>query len=159
MNINQIMNMFDWELSGIKKLDVEDHPPAFYPNQKYIIGLQFNISDREEFNVYFNNLTSEVYHIIYMNAEDEVAWWAKDAYIENIYQLFRNINVYVRYSPVEVLLDLINEKVGKEPDEFLPIDMDNDMLMMVDDEAAKLDITRNDYLTKVVLEFIEKGEK
>lgn len=153
MNITQIMNIFDWKINH--KISDTLIREIFPDATKYMIGLNLgNVNN--EFNVVFNNLTSEVAHIEYGNHRGYIKYWTDNKQLAN--GNTKQKNGYCNSpSSLDFMLDLMNKKMNKEPDELLPIDMDTDVLARVDEEAAKLDISRNSFLTKVVLDFIRKG--
>jgi hypothetical protein len=150
------MNIIDWkfELIDDNNKEILD---MFKPHEEYTI-LIAKVVSKKEINVAFNKLTSEV-HYIGITDYENLDWWASNNFIYKIIDKFNTIKELKddtsKFTDLEKMVDMIGSLVGKEPDEFLPIDMDTDMLAAVDAEAAKLGITRNDFLTKVVLNFVD----
>lgn len=156
MNITQIMNMFDWDigLHEIKRFEVTKNTSSLYEAEHVVLLKIHPFGSIADFIVAFNNLTSEVYCITH----DSDKCWANYDYLAGLVRDFENADITPEILSLDEMIDFINTTVNKEPDGFLPIDMDTDMLAAVDAEAAKLDISRNSFLTKVVLDFIKKGE-
>lgn len=157
MNITQIMNIFDWNigLHEIKRFYVTKRTSVFYKAEHVVLLEIHPFGSIAEFIVVFNNLTSEVYCILH----DSDKCWATNDYLAGVVRDHEYADITPEVLSLDEMLDLINTTVNKEPDGFLPIDMDDIMLATVDAEAAKLDISRNSFLTKVVLDFIKKGRK
>lgn len=156
MNITQIMNMFDWDigLHEIKRFNVTKRTSGFY-EAEYVVLLEIHpFGSIGAFIVVFNNLTSEVCCITH----DSDKCWGTDDYLAVMVRDCEDTDITLEILTLDEMLDFINTTVHKESDVFLPIDMDDGMLATVDAEAAKLGISRNSFLTKVVLDFIKKGE-
>lgn len=156
MNINQIMNIFNWDIKTLSKEEVnkEEMEKTFRDMVKYMMAIVFSVHKEgvgvASVYVMFNNMTSEVYGIEIAKKSTSEYW---------LYQGYEAIPIFPanKIDSIDIMIDKLNELVGKEPDVFLPIDMDIEAIAKIDNEAAELGITRNDYITKILLEYINKG--
>lgn len=138
MNITTILQMIDYDMEKII-IDRMDR----YPNITRLVSFreEYKVFFIENKNIYgiFDIHTSEVifiqvgYYIWYSEC------WAKDT-------------EFPRVSEKEIL-DQMYTLVGKEPLSYITIDgISEDRLGVLDGHAAELDLSRNSYLVKILLE-------
>lgn len=143
MNINQVLSIFDWDL---KKIYKHTKVPDIFISEFGNYLTYLTIIDKEETDIIFNNVTSEV---IFIDLQ-------RHTYIENMNQhiikeyKFYFENIISEHEMLNILCD-INKK---EHDAILDLTIDNDALTVIDNSADKLNISRQQFIAKVLIDKI-----
>lgn len=167
MNINQIMKIWDYDVSKMENFDLLKNG---LDALKYLFALDYKYAECMEFGstkthstnygsnvvVIFNKLTSEVLYIDFKLIQDNTYYIYTPLTDPSKFEIF---NAYGKddikcYLSENVMLDQLNELVDKEPDEIVNFQIDDNALKTIDAASAVLNITRQDFITKVLLEQI-----
>lgn len=138
MNITTIFQIVDYNFDS---LNISDY--SQYQNMTESVPMTdgykvFFIFDTNVCGI-FDKHTSEV---VYIYTPEAI--WYSEYYGEN--------ENHPRVTEEEIL-EKINSIIGRKPDVYFPIEgLDNEQLAVIDSESAKLDISRNSYLIKIVKE-------
>ena len=142
MNINQIMQIYSWDIDSMERLDVSELDSALANSLntpvRYITILMFDGTGI----CIFNNVTSEV--ILVQCAFDVYAAHSID-YIQSYY------GSGFRICSESEILDALCQITGKAVDVIVPIEISPEDLAALDALAAKSNITRNDVVTKALI--------
>lgn len=148
MNINQVLTIFDWDT---KKIYKQNKIPELFTVRYGDYLTHLTIVDISETDIIFNHVTSEVIFI-------DVSGKHSASYIvdanENIY------NEVCQRKPVNEseMLNILNDINKKEHDEIVNFNIDNDALAFVDDAADKSNISRQQFIAKVLINKILENE-
>lgn len=143
MNINQVLSIFDWDL---KKIHKHKKVPDIFVSEYGHYLTYLTIIDKEETDIIFNHATSEVIFIDLQRCTYVVD--TNKRIVEEYY--LSDLNIVLENEMLNILCD-INRK---EHDGILDLTIENDVLAVVDNAADKLNISRQQFITKVLIESI-----
>lgn len=139
MNINQVLSIFDWDVKTFHKNRI----PGLFVSEYGDYLTYLTIINGHDVDIIFNHVTSEVIFIdtqkyFYLNGSNE----------NIINEYFLTDSKSVDESEILNILCDINKK---EYDGILDLTIDNDILAVVDNAADKLNISRQQFIAKVVI--------
>lgn len=147
MNINQVLSIFDWDT---KKIYKQNKIPGVFTVEYGDFLTYLTIIDISETDIIFNHMTSEVIYI--------------DVYGKHSssYLVDGNENIYSKISqrkPVNEseMLDILCDINKKEHDEIVNFDIDEESLKFIDNAAAFVNISRNEFIMKAIIEKLDKN--
>ena len=143
MNINQVLSIFDWDT---KKIYKQNKIPELFTVEYGDFLTYLIIIDISETAIIFNHVTSEV---IYIDVDKHSASYLVDGN-KNIYNKICQQKSVNESEMLNILCD-INKK---EHDGILDLTIENDVLAVVDSAADKLNISRQQFIAKVLIESI-----
>jgi hypothetical protein len=147
MNINQIMQIYSWDVESMERLDVSELDTALVTSLntpvQYITTLIFDSTGI----CIFNNVTSEVLLVVLVQCGFDV--YATHTHPIDYIQSYYGSGF--RICSESEILDTLCQITGKAVDVIVPIEISPEDLAALDDLAAQSNITRNDVVTKALI--------
>jgi hypothetical protein len=144
MNINQVLSIFDWNVKTFHK----NRMPGLFVSEYGDYLTYLTIINGSDTDIIFNHVTSEVIFV------DTLKYFYLNVSNENI------INEYFLSDSNRVdeneILNILCDINKKEHDGILDLTVEDDVLTVIDNSADKLNISRQQFVAKVLIDYIRK---
>lgn len=160
MNITEILKIADWNIAHTGNSHLETGPIS--GQNKYVLVDDYMVNDSCYYTVHFNKSTDEVLAIVIdeiheRNRNTVTIYAVEPTMIADFISEFCNNNL--KSNPqvtiirdVGDIIDKLNKLHGREPDSMVEIEsLSCDDLALIDQAAHQAGLTRNGYLTKIIV--------
>lgn len=147
MNINQVLSIFDWTVKWFYK---HTKVPQLFVDTYGEYLTYLTVSSGQDVDIIFNHVTSEVIFIdtnseFYLNQHSDII--VKEYYLKDS-----------RSVDESEMLNILCDINKKEHDGILDLTIDNETLAVIDESANKLNISRQQFIAKVLIDKILGNE-